>query len=304
MSTAFHDGLIDPADLSPVRRGLMRVFRDRAAQWEKDVRYGRGHLNYPPVYDSNHGSMHQVVRFGFELNLEGSPSRPPALRAAIEEVLARLALEGVVRVSSHGGGPEEFFLTAFGVEYIKTDDGLGLPPDPTGVVDKFLAEFGTVSEANVMTAYLGQAVESLQRRMNLAGATMIGCVYELALLQLADAVVVKWGTSPTGADITKRHKDTLSQHAAAAKTERPPGIAKVADAVQAVLLANKGALKQEQAYWVQSSFGSAFFHVRILRNKAGHPSGDQVPLDDVFRHVVTFNLDYRQVRAIITTLEQ
>lgn len=232
----------------------------------------------------------------------------------IEEAAYYFVSVGILRPDSKGN--TKFFLTAFGAKCLEGDDD-GLAFDSAGFVQAFEKDFGQVPEADVVARYLGQASTALQHHMDLACATLIGCAYELSMLQLADAVVDRWGDDEFQVgNLGSDHKKVLRAHRnvrLAAKTPPPigdkrpyaPHISDLIDAVEAALKAadkETPNLLPEHSDWVASALASTYFHVRQMRNKAGHPTGKVIARADLYGAVVLFTPTYRHVRGIIEAL--
>lgn len=221
----------------------------------------------------------------------------PAFYRAMDAALWSLVRFGILYPRPRGE-LYEFNLTPLGRVAMDSED-VRLPLDASRTADRFATEFASVPDADVIERYLRQAALSVQHDLNLAGATMLGCAYEKALLQIADAICAKYAPSYAIPGVTTAHRDALEAHRSAGAGKFPP-IFKIADAVEAVL---RGAsLPKDEKFWVSSSFGNTFFYVRTLRNAAGHPSGAEVPMEDVIRHLSFFLADYTHIQRIIAAL--
>ena len=222
----------------------------------------------------------------------------PAVKEVIDDIVAEFVLSGVLRLEIQRGNLG-YWLTAYGMRCVNSADAeidVALLSDPDGVADAFRKDFGSVPGADLLARYIGQASRCARQGMELAGATMIGCAYELALVQLATAVLKRWPAA-TNTALTGRVKDAARKHDAG--DYAPAGL--LADVVSLTLDANRGVVPDHEV-WLKSCFAPTFHVVREMRNDAGHPSGNPVDLDVLRTYIVNFLPSYRRVRAIIDAL--
>jgi hypothetical protein len=191
---------------------------------------------------------------------------------------------------------DRFHITPHGMRCLEADDP-AFPLDATGRVEALRAEFNGAPDLALMCHYLSEAIEAYGHNLTLAAATMIGCAYELALLDLASAVVRRWAPA-TVPSLSRKLREAGERHAKGDYAQA----GMLADVVYESIKANSGVLGTDEWRWVASCFNPTFFIVRELRNDAGHPSGNAVARDEVFTHIVNLGPTYRHVRAIIAML--
>lgn len=240
---------------------------------------------------------------------DGQSAPIDPLPSLIRDAAHELVLAGVLRESGRAY-QQKYSVTYYGLRRLQEDDA-ELIADPDGVAEAFLQEFNGVDRAPLLARYLGQAKKCERQGMELAGATMIGCAYELAVVQLADALVNRW---PDGAvkNLAGAHVNELKKYQDARddtkKMKAPPKAGNLLDAVKAALEAvvnlRDGTLDDKYESWIGHSLGASFNFVREMRNDAGHPSGRTIPLDDLHDDVARFRRDYRKVRGIIDALTE
>lgn len=229
----------------------------------------------------------------------GSPWKSDAGPHTAEErwlrahAVSELVHAGMLRQSL--SNERVYVVTPHGARCLAKNDP-GFPLDITGRVEALRSEFPGAPDLDLLCRYLSEAIEAYRHNLTLAAATMIGCAYELALVQLATAVVKKWPPG-TIATVTGRLRDAAQRHA----NGEYAAAGLLADVVYKSLEANSGLLGDEWR-WVASCFNPTFFIVRELRNDAGHPSGKAVARDEVFTHMVNLGPTYRHVRAIVAKL--
>jgi hypothetical protein len=279
-----------------VQAALLRFLREHWGQRRK-VPEGNPYADW----DRDSTKVAQVMGFAAgtapphynEISDQAYPAFYRAMDAAIWSFVRRGILYPRPR-----GELYEFNLSPLGRLAMESEE-IRFPLDASRTADRFAAEFSAVHDSEVIERYLRQAALSVQHDLNLAGATMLGCAYEKALLQIADAICAKYAPNYSIQGVTSAHRESLEAHRSAGTGKFPP-IFKIADAVEAVL--RSVPLPKDEKFWVSSSFGNTFFYVRTLRNAAGHPSGAEVPLEDVVRHLSFFLADYSHIQRIIATL--
>ncbi len=255
------------------------------------------------VWEESRGGMGnlKVLSFGRSGRIQSDfGAEPETADGTARELLRLHAADELVRggllVRDHGEG-KAFLLTPHGERCLVHDDG-HLPLDDTGRAAKFASDNAGVPDAELMARYLAEAVRAYSGGMWLAGATMIGCAYELGMSQLALALTAR----PSGSEIQHLSADDRK----VLKRVRegvPVSIAAVERAVVAALAADPKALG-EHADWLKGSFQSSFALARLLRNDAGHPTARRVDADEVRAHIVLFPTWFRRVRSVILALQR
>jgi hypothetical protein len=194
-------------------------------------------------------------------------------------------------------GTNALFITDHGARCL--DDGDPLHPlDTTARVDAFSLEFADSPHRELMARYLSVAIEAHRANLPLAGATMIGCAYELALLELAGAVQARWVDATRIPGLDGDEKQAMKRLAEGS----PAKISKVEGAVFKALEHDRAAMRDHWD-WAEAGFRATFVLVRKLRNSAGHPTGARVAADDVWTHILLMPGWYRHVRGIIGLLQ-
>lgn len=201
-----------PMEVGPYVLGMWKHLRDTKLPERR--RYGPVVWNHAPQILnsdwtlSNPSFVFALRKMGFEVN--NNDVGHDSIRYWFTHATAEMVHAG--HLTPIPGGTKEFYLTLHGIRCLEADDPT-FPLDTTGRVEVLRSEFAGAPDLDLMCRYLSEAVEAYRHGLTLASATMIGCAYELALVQLATAVVWKWppGAVPT---ITGQLKDAAKKHAA------------------------------------------------------------------------------------------
>ena len=239
-------------------------------------------------------------------------SLPPDLQNSVEDAAWELVTAGLLVPSFHQAGRVHFdagptarqsggfYLTHRAMDHLNDEDVA--PFDPFGITDAFRREFHDAEDLDVLCAYLSEAVRAYSLGLCLSCAVTVGCAYELALLQLGEAMVAspRWQTLRARL-AWESEKVRKAEEAALNAVGQTDGLAKagfLTDALRRVLLADDQ-LARDERIWVSSAFATAFHHVRERRNEAGHPTGRIPTRDDLLGPIVQFPSVYRHVRTLL-----
>jgi hypothetical protein len=303
-----------PTEPEDVHRGLWQYLQSYRPPPRTDYGTGRGSRVHEERYpDPELDPRQHAAAIAFKIMEIGQPQwgnqqlegqladrlYRPIIEAAWELVHAGILRPAEPRpgTSYPGAAPVAFVITRHGRDCLATRDPR-FPLDSTGQVENLRGAFGGAPDIDLLCSYLSQAIEAYRHDLLLAGATMIGCAYELALVQLATVVVNKWppGTIPT---VTGKLKAAAERHRDGEYA--PAGL--LTDVVFRSLEANSQLLGTTEWTWVASGFKDTFFLVREMRNEAGHPSGKEIGRDAVFAKIINLGPTYRHVRAIIDLIK-
>lgn len=292
-----------------IRRALWKVLREHKAEEARQVAPRMPGWPGPtfvakPASISGRNDAARIASIILGEHLQHTVVEEQPVIRVFEEAIDGLFRKGFLR--HHPEHPGIYVVTAKGEKVL--DGGQDAEESTVGdgeVTARFNREFKDVPGASILVRYVDQAEKAVENQMDLAAAVMIGNAYELALLQLADALVLRWSDSAVG-NLQDAHRKILSKHKeAAGDPGKAPKAAQLLDAVNAALNAAVAPglpLAGVQKSWIQRNFMGNFSDVREARNDAGHPSGEVIQMDDLEEHVGRFVRDYKRVREIFDAL--
>lgn len=222
------------------------------------------------------------------------PDPTDTLPVLLDEIY-ELVRMGILRPFPSG---HYLFITEHGSRCLDSDGGF-CPLDSMGRVDAFRQEFASSPQVELMASYLAEAIEAVRHGLLLASATMIGCAYELAMLELAGAVLTRWHQDCSRIPGLDKDERRVLQRV---KDKEPASIASLESALFKALSSDRSNLGANDWDWAESGMRATFVLVRKLRNTAGHPTGARVAGDDVWTHILLLPEWYRHLRSIIDRL--
>jgi len=196
-----------------------------------------------------------------------------------------LITQGVLVPGSNSGNPSwpHLSLTPHGKDALaKTGP---TPYDPASYLQEAW-ESASKIDVNVMT-YLTESVNSFRRGLYLASTVMLGVASEAAFLSLCGVVSQKAGEKK--ADKIERANTLHKKHALVM-----PWI------IQSGNLEDAPELKNS----VDTFLDDLFHAYRLTRNNAGHPTGVEIPREEVYAHLTTFPHYLRTVSDLIEHLKR
>jgi len=159
------------------------------------------------------------------------------------------------------------------------------PYDPSSYFQEAFESANKI-DVTVMT-YLKESVNSFRRGLYLASTVMLGVASEAAFLSLCDVVSQKAGEKK--AEKIKRANTLNQKHALVM-----PWI------TQSGNLDDDPKLKNS----VDTFLDDLFHAYRLTRNTAGHPTGVEIPREEVYAHLTTFPHYLRTVAGLIEHLKR
>jgi hypothetical protein len=144
---------------------------------------------------------------------------------------------------------------------------------------------------DTVLVHLGEAVRAWQSSLHRASAVMLGCAVERLIIMLGETM--RDASLPAPAD-------TLRKKLASPKV----GISDIYDIVRETLghLTDGGRLPGNLAETWERRLTPAFEQARLLRNRSGHPTGEQVSGDDALSGLLLFPGFHELVDKLITVI--
>ena len=218
----------------------------------------------------------------------------PLLLDAVNE-LVRL---GVLRCAPVS--PQYLFITHQGRAALDADD-LGFAVVSDRRVAAFATEFSQKPDFDTIHRHLAEAVAAYRANLDLSATVMTGCCYEMALVQLVRSLATyqtRLGPLP---NLNKKERDDISNSASGAYVAASRLEAASNKTLRALVPIH--AEMKPFNEWIKGSLGGSFYLVRVVRNAAGHPSGQSVSRDEVATHIGLFNSFYRRLILLIAALD-
>jgi hypothetical protein len=143
----------------------------------------------------------------------------------------------------------------------------------------------------VVSVHLGESVRAFNASLYRSSAVMLGCAVEQLIILLAEAIVV--ARLPAPADKLRGKLESSGV-----------GISAIYDDVRTVLghATDDGKLPRELADVLDRRLTSLFDHARVLRNKSGHPTGEEVTADEALSGLLLFPDFYEFVDKLIAVM--
>ncbi len=114
----FHEGRIDYNDLSPIREGLRKVFLDAVTAWRRQ-NASQNRFEMPEVWDSNRASLPLVFRHAYDMAQPVRSQVSSAMCNAVDEVIADLQRNGLLRARNHSTGLIDYYMTDAGLRWVE-----------------------------------------------------------------------------------------------------------------------------------------------------------------------------------------
>lgn len=212
------------------------------------------------------------------------------------DVVHDLQRQGILRPSWERDA-NALYITGHGAAVLDTDD-MGLPAGDAGRLARLRAEFVGLTDLDLIAKHYGEAIAAYDAGLDYSATVMVGVCYEAGLVLLAREIAA-YEARVTGPvpGMNKNHKASVAK---VALNEYVPASA-LEGLVYDVLCAI-GVGVGDDLEWVKTCLRPTCYFVRSLRNSAGHPTGKEVPRDDIAAHILMLPAFLRRVASLQRTV--